>query len=61
MLCKKKIPEIKAGGNNEKLISTNIKINIVINNKKIQRKIYINNDGIKVIKYNNKLIKIYYK
>ena len=56
----KKQPKLE-GGTNEKLISTNTKINILIDNKKIQRTVYINNDGIKVIKYNNKLIKIYNK
>jgi hypothetical protein len=56
----KKQPEL-SGGTNEKLTSTNTKINIIIDNKKIQRTVYINNNGIKVIKYNNKLIKIYNK
>ena len=57
----KKTTVKKLGGNNEKLKSTNKKINIIIDNKKIQRTVYINNNGIKVIKYNNKLIKIYNK
>jgi hypothetical protein len=49
--------EIKKGGE-EKLKSTHKKINFVINNKKIHRTIYINNNGIEFIKYNNKFIKI---
>lgn len=57
----KKTTEQTSGGNNEKLKSTNTKINIIIDNKNIQRTVYINNNGIKVIKYNNKLIKIYNK
>ena len=59
--CYVKKTEKTSGGNNEKLKSTNKKINIIIDNKKIQRTVYINNNGIKVIKYNNKLIKIYNK
>lgn len=45
-------------GGNIKLTSTNKKLIFFMNNNKIKRTIYINNDGIKFIKYNGKLIKI---
>ena len=61
IMCYVKKQSELSGGTNEKLTSTNTKINIVIDNKKIQRTVYINNNGIKVIKYNNKLINIYNK
>jgi len=57
--CYVKENSVMSGGTNEKLKSTNTKINIVINNKKIQRTVYINKNGIKVIKYNNNIVKIY--